>query len=94
LEKIESVKHEVIYIENLKCSGCENAIRKALLQSPGVDSVSIEHEQEMVTITGADDLDRMHITAILRRLGYPERGTNNLMEKAKSYVSCAIGRMG
>ncbi|MBL7943857.1 MAG: heavy-metal-associated domain-containing protein, partial [Flavobacteriales bacterium] len=42
------MKHEVIYIENLKCSGCENAIRKALLQSPGVDSVSIEREMEMV----------------------------------------------
>ena len=88
------MKHEVIYIENLKCSGCENAIRKALLQSPGVDSVSIEREMEMVTITGADDLDKSHITAILRRLGYPEKGANNLIEKARSYVSCAMGRMG
>ncbi|MBL7943169.1 MAG: heavy-metal-associated domain-containing protein, partial [Flavobacteriales bacterium] len=56
--------------------------------------VSVEREMEMVTITGADDLDKSHITAILRRLGYPEKGANNLIEKARSYVSCAMGRMG
>ena len=31
--------------------------------------------------------------AALQRLGYPEVGTGGTIEKVKSYVSCAIGRI-
>ena len=39
--------------------------------------------------------DKKEITAIekLSKWGYPEMGTSNLVQKAKSYVSCAIGRL-
>lgn len=29
----------------------------------------------------------------LKKLGYPEKGQNNVVDKAKSYVSCVIGKM-
>ena len=29
----------------------------------------------------------------LSKLGYPELGTSNVLQKAKSYVSCAIGKL-
>lgn len=71
-----------------------NTIRKEILRQPGVFAVHIDEEQSTVHISGDDDMDRAHLVARLEHLGYPESGHNNLAMKAKSYVSCAVGRWG
>jgi copper chaperone len=81
-------------IENIKCHGCANLIHKELRKIPGVDHVDVWVEENTVTI-GSDGSDEV-ITACrnrLNKLGYPEAGKNTTMNRARSYVSCAIGRM-
>lgn len=78
-------------VENIKCGGCMNSIKTALLKLDGVESVSIDQETDMVTIQG--NAVREVIVSKLNDLGYPEKGHNSFAKKAKSYVNCAIGRM-
>jgi copper chaperone len=87
------MKHISIHVENIKCGGCENSIRKEVLHQPGVQAVHIDGQQQIVHITGDDDMDVAHIAARLGRLGYPEIGYNSLVAKVKSYASCAVGRL-
>lgn len=78
-------------VENIKCGGCMNSIKTALLKLNGVISVEINKEIDTVLVRG--DFNRETIVEKLNDLGYPEKGNNTLMRKAKSYVNCAIGRM-
>jgi copper chaperone CopZ len=87
------MKHISIQVENIKCGGCENTIRKEILHQPGVQAVHIDGEHQIIHITGDDDMDKGHIAARLEHLGYPEAGRNSVVSKIKSYVSCATGRL-
>jgi copper chaperone CopZ len=78
-------------VENIKCGGCMNSIKTALLKIEGVTEVNIDKEIDTVTVTGA--MNREDVVNKLNELGYPEKGNNTLIRKAKSYVNCAIGRM-
>jgi len=78
-------------VENIKCGGCMNSIKTALLKLEGVTEVIIDKEIDTVSVTGAANRDV--IINKLNELGYPEKGNNTLIRKAKSYVNCAIGRM-
>ena len=78
-------------VENIKCGGCMNSIKTALLKLDGVTEVSIDKEIDTVTVTGT--MIREDVINKLNDLGYPEKGNNTLIRKAKSYVNCAIGRM-
>lgn len=78
-------------VENIKCGGCMNSIKTALLKIDGVTGVDINKETDTVSVTG--DVNREAVVDKLNDLGYPEKGNNNLIRKAKSYVNCAIGRM-
>ncbi len=68
-----------------------NSIKTALMKISGVENVSIDKDTETVTIDGTADKDML--VGELSRLGYPETGNNDLLKKAKSYVSCAVGKM-
>lgn len=87
------MKHLVLHVDNIKCGGCQNTIRKELLHQPGVMAVHIDEDNATVHISGDDEMDREHLVSRLDHLGYPESGNNDLLKKAKSYVSCAVGRM-
>ena len=78
-------------VENIKCGGCMKSIKTALLKLDGVTEVNIDKEIDTVTVTGA--MNREDVVNKLNDLGYPEKGNNTLIRKAKSYVNCAIGRM-
>lgn len=78
-------------VENIKCGGCMNSIKTALLKLDGITEVSIDKEIDTVTVSGT--LNREAVVNKLNDLGYPEKGNNTLIRKAKSYVNCAIGRM-
>ena len=78
-------------VENIKCSGCMNRIKTSLLTIDGVEAVAINLELEMISVEGT--FDRERIIAKLNELGYPEKGNNSIVKKAKSYVNCVVGRI-
>ncbi len=80
-----------IEVENIKCLGCANSIREALMRINKVDTVDVNIEKGFVIITG--DANRDSIITRLTQLGYPEKGNNSLSCKAKSYMSCALGKL-
>jgi copper chaperone len=81
-----------IFVENIKCSGCMSGIKKALLEFSGVKSVDINLEEEKITIQG-ERLDKASYIKKMDGMGYPEKGNNTFLKEAKSYVSCAIGKV-
>ena len=85
-----------IEVENIRCSGCANSIRKKLLKDNRVQAVAVDIEQQLVTIQSDVEI-RSESVQILLSLGYPEKGSvaglDALKGKAKSVVSCAIGKV-
>ena len=80
-----------IEVENIKCGGCMNSIKTALLKMDDVSEVAIDKETDTITVTGG--VARDAIVAKLSKLGYPEKGHNSLLHKGISFVSCAVGNM-
>ncbi|MFY7671957.1 heavy-metal-associated domain-containing protein [Tenacibaculum sp. MEBiC06402] len=82
-----------INIENLKCGGCANTIKNGLSEIKGVDNINVNVEDSKVLFHAPDTLVEK-VKDKLSKLGYPEVGDeNNLLHKAKSFVSCAVGRI-
>jgi len=82
-----------IQIENLKCGGCASTIKKGISSLQGVQEVTVDVENSIVTID-SENADLVEIKEKLSKLGYPEVGDKNtVLHKAKSFVSCAVGRM-
>ena len=85
-----------VHVENIKCGGCEKSIVKGLESMDGVSNVVIDREQQLISVT-ADESLREPLIAKLKSMGYPEHGSVSGLEagltNAKSFVSCAIGRM-
>lgn len=83
-----------LYIQNLKCGGCERTIIKRLSSIGGIENVSVNLEDASVSFRYKVDDQIELVQDILSKLGYPVRGhKNNFGKKAKSYVSCAVGRL-
>ena len=83
-----------VYIQNLKCGGCEATIINKLSGLTGVTNVAIDHEDQSVTFEHNDDATLELVRKKLTKLGYPIKDEeNSLDKKIKSYVSCAIGRV-
>lgn len=85
-----------ITVENIKCSGCTGSITKKLTAAFDTDNININIEQGIVSID-LDDSKRAELVKVLLGLGYPEtdsvHGFDSAKAKAKSFVSCAIGKM-
>lgn len=85
-----------VQVENIKCGGCEKSIVKGLSSIQGLSDIVIDREQQVVRATGDASL-REVLVAKLKSMGYPEhgsvRGLDAGLANAKSFVSCAIGRM-
>ena len=65
-------------------------------QMEGVSNVEVDHDTKRVKFTG-EASSRAQVAEKLRSMGYPEQGTLEGLSagvaNAKSFVSCAIGRM-
>ena len=81
-----------IKVDNLKCRGCANSVRQALLKIEGMKSVEVDLEKEEVRFEAETNVEE-NVMARLNVLGYPPAGTGNSFQKIKSYASCAIGRL-
>ncbi len=82
---------------NVKCSGCANTLMKSLAEDFGYVEVDLSCEPRKITLEIEDDRYEA-LKLKLRSLGYPltsdELSTlQTLTTSAKSFVSCAIGKM-
>jgi copper chaperone len=86
----------MIQIENLKCGGCSNTIVKGLSAIDGVTDVTVHTDTNQVSLSASDTL-RPVVLEKLQAMGYPELGSVSGLASgiatAKSFVSCAIGRV-
>ena len=91
-----SVNQIQIHVENIKCGGCEKSIIKGLTSIEGVSNIVIDRDQQLISVTAEQSL-RDAIAAKLKSMGYPEYGSVSGLDaglaNAKSFVSCAIGRV-
>ena len=84
--------------ENIKCGGCVNTVKKALKDEYGDVLVDLDKEPRAVSIEILEDFDEELFRNKMKSLGYPLSdeelgGVEKLGVKAKSFVSCAIGKM-
>ncbi len=82
-----------IIVDNLKCHGCANTITNSLRKLKGVEKVEVDTDTSTISIEHSGETLKSALTHKLSSLGYPEQGTTTAFQKAKSYVSCAVGRL-
>ena len=84
---------EILIVENMKCGGCVHSIEKKVSSVKGVHKVKVDLEAGTVEVQGDVEMNRNEVIDTLFLMGYPLQGRNGAVEKLKSYVSCAIGRI-
>ena len=89
---------ETLEVDNVRCSGCANTITKAL-EKEGFKSIKVDLscEPRKVTVELQEKASSAQFRTILRKLGYPLCDeeisfSNSTSLKAKSFVSCAVGK--
>ena len=82
---------------NVKCSGCANTLKKSLENDFGSIDVNLEVEPRIISL----DIEEKKIIQLrekLIKLGYPMSDEDlskfdTFSTNAKSYISCAIGKI-
>ena len=88
---------QTFQVINVKCGGCASTLKEKLFEEFGEVKVDLEKEPREITL----NIDEKEIPALgeaLKKLGYPfmteKMGfVDGTSAKAKSFVSCAIGKM-
>lgn len=90
---------KIFEVDNIRCGGCANTITKAL-EEAGFEEVSVDLscEPRRVTVNIVDEAQLALFKSTLIKLGYPLSHSSvglveNTVLKAKSFVSCAIGKI-
>lgn len=81
---------DTINVVNIKCGGCEKGIVSALTKD-GMENISVDIESQKVSFDGDAEIAKK----TLSKMGYPEANSpeaKKFSKKAKSYISCAIGK--
>lgn len=90
-----------IAVENIKCGGCANTIKLKLSSIEGVLNSEVDIEQGLIKCELAANVSADEVKELVKQklcsLGYPEKGSveglQSIGAKAKSFVSCATGKM-
>ena len=88
---------QTFQVINVKCGGCASTLKEKLFEQFGEVEVDLEKEPREIRL----DIEEEEIPALgkaLKKLGYPfsteKMGfVDGTSAKAKSFVSCAIGKM-
>lgn len=81
-------------IQNLKCGGCANTITNKLNDVEGIADLNVDNNNNTVSFFYENENTLLEAKNLLNKIGYPVVGDkNDLTTKAKSFVSCAIGRI-
>ncbi len=88
---------QTFQVKNVKCGGCASALKEKLFEKFGKVEVNLDKEPREITLYIKEE--QVHaLVKSLKKLGYPlateEMGfVDSTSAKAKSYLSCAIGKM-
>ncbi len=83
-----------IIVQNLKCGGCANTISTKLSEIETISNINVDVEESKVTFNVSNSEDAIEVKQKLKSLGYPSiEDENGLVSKAKSFVSCATGKL-
>jgi len=83
-----------IIVQNLKCGGCASTISAKLSEIKAISNINVDVEESKVTFDYVNSEDAIEVKQKLRSLGYPSiEDENGLVSKAKSFVSCATGKL-
>ncbi|MCB4747271.1 MAG: heavy-metal-associated domain-containing protein [Sulfurovum sp.] len=88
---------QIFKVQNVKCGGCAHTLKEKLRPLFGEVEVNLEKEPRQIML----DIEESQIetlSKILKEMGYPFVGEKmGFMEsgsaKAKSFISCAIGKI-
>lgn len=89
--------HHTFKVQNIKCNGCANTVKTKLKEEFGDVTVNLGVMPREITLEIEEDqIDKLQ--AKMKHLGYPFvgeelSGLETIETKAKSFVSCAIGKM-
>jgi copper chaperone len=93
----ENLMKHAMTVDNLKCDGCGHTITQELSKIDGLEQIIVNPAGKLVSFE-ADDAGFLLAKERLHQLGYPETGSvhgiDNVISTAKSFASCAIGRLG
>ncbi len=87
---------QTFQVENVKCGGCSSTLTNKLKEEFGEIEVNLGVEPREITLDIQED-KMEDLKVALRGLGYPLSDdklgfVDTTTAKAKSYVSCAIGK--
>ncbi|AWH73214.1 heavy metal transporter [Dokdonia sp. Dokd-P16] len=83
-----------IIVQNLKCGGCAKTITSKISELDYISNVQVNTETATVSFTTQGTEDALSVKEKLKSLGYPSiEDENGMLSKAKSFVSCATGKM-
>ncbi|WP_438961615.1 heavy-metal-associated domain-containing protein [Nonlabens sp.] len=83
-----------IIVQNLKCGGCATTITNKLTELKNISEITVDTNSSTVSFIAQDANDALEVKNKLKTLGYPSiEDTNGVLSKAKSFVSCATGKL-
>ena len=88
---------QTFQVINVKCGGCASTLKEKLFKKFGEVKVDLEKEPREITLDIEEDMIPV-LGEALKKLGYPFTSekmgfVDGTSVKAKSFVSCAIGKM-
>jgi len=88
---------QTFQVVNVKCGGCAGTLKEKLFEKFGEVEVNLDKEPREITLDIKEE-DVPILAEALKKLGYPfvteKMGfIDSTSAKAKSFVSCAIGKM-
>jgi len=81
----------ILKVHNIKCHGCEASITDKLQKELGLQKVEVDNVTGEVRFDAEDEAKVEAVKLALSKMGYPEEDPT-LVQTAKSYVNCMIGR--
>ena len=83
-----------ILVQNLKCGGCAHTISTKLATIENISNLQVNVDESKVSFEYLNDEDATKVKEKLKNLGYPSiEDSNSFSSKAKSFVSCATGKL-
>ncbi|PQJ18279.1 MULTISPECIES: heavy-metal-associated domain-containing protein [Nonlabens] len=83
-----------IIVQNLKCGSCAKTITSKLSEISNITDITVDIENSTIAFSATNSEDALEVKRKLKTLGYPTiDDSNGVLSKAKSFVSCATGKM-
>ncbi|MDP5229456.1 MAG: heavy-metal-associated domain-containing protein [Cellulophaga sp.] len=83
-----------IIVQNLKCGGCAKTITSKISDIPNINDVKVDVETSAISFISDSSETTLKVIEKLKSIGYPSvDDENTFASKAKSFVSCATGKM-